>query len=51
MLNQLEEEWLEEAGMRLRLRDLGCELERAEDIQSTQSTPKNTGRSRSSTNL
>ncbi len=26
------EEWLEEVGMRLRLRDLGCELERAGDI-------------------
>ena len=26
------EEWLESVGMRLRLRDLGCELERAEEI-------------------
>ena len=26
------EEWLEKVGMRLRLRDLGCELERAEEI-------------------
>ncbi|UCD08050.1 MAG: iron-containing alcohol dehydrogenase, partial [Dehalococcoidales bacterium] len=26
------EEWLEQVGMRLRLRDLGCELERAEEI-------------------
>ena len=26
------EEWLEKVGMRLRLRDLGCELEHAEDI-------------------
>ena len=26
------EEWLEEVGMKLRLRDLGCELERAEEI-------------------
>jgi alcohol dehydrogenase class IV len=26
------EEWLEEVGMRLRLRDLGCELERADEI-------------------
>ena len=26
------EEWLEEVGMKLRLRDLGCELERADEI-------------------
>ena len=26
------EEWLQEVGMRLRLRDLGCELERADEI-------------------
>lgn len=26
------EEWLEKVGMRLRLRDIGCELERAEEI-------------------
>ncbi|UCC16775.1 MAG: iron-containing alcohol dehydrogenase, partial [Dehalococcoidales bacterium] len=26
------EEWLEKVGMRLRLRDLGCERERAEEI-------------------
>jgi len=26
------EEWLEEVGMKLRLRDIGCELERAEEI-------------------
>jgi alcohol dehydrogenase class IV len=26
------EEWLESVGMRLRLRDIGCEMERAEEI-------------------
>ena len=29
---QATEEWLEKVGMRLKLRDLGCELERAQDI-------------------
>ncbi len=29
---QATEDWLESVGMRLRLRDLGCELERAEEI-------------------
>ncbi|GAH84688.1 unnamed protein product, partial [marine sediment metagenome] len=35
------EEWLEGVGMRLRLRDLGCELERAEEIAelAIKSTP------------
>jgi len=35
------EEWLESVGMRLRLRDLGCELERAEEIAelAIKSTP------------
>jgi alcohol dehydrogenase YqhD (iron-dependent ADH family) len=38
---QATEEWLQSVGMRLRLRDMGCELERADEIAelAIQSTP------------
>ncbi len=38
---QATEEWLQSAGLRLRLRDMGCELERADEIAelAVQSTP------------